>query len=208
MDILIKPTPYGNRKKVCQVTAIIIVFLASSTAASFYLFRPSMRARSVLSQVSALQVGKSGFLDAQHIASQIGATSSDFCSPAYCSWGIRIDNLALPEQWRGPGAAFMARFQVRNSLVTEQGFMFQIGDGENAQTAEFDEQDNWPNFPKQFIVGTQTTDNNPHYRSFVKLTPALPADVRQRYLSFDFNCLWKYGRCKNAQELLPTVEWK
>jgi hypothetical protein len=188
--------------------AIVSVATVVGAVVLYHLFQPYMRARNLLSQVSTLQVGSSSFEDAERVGKRLGSPGNDPCLPVDCYWTFSIDNFKVPTAWRGEGTRFVAGFRVQNSVVTEQRFMFQIGTGFNPQTAEFWERQTWPHYPKQFIVGTQTTENNPHYRSYVKLTPAASADVRKRYLSFNFSCLWKYGGCKDAQELLPTVDWK
>jgi len=188
--------------------SIVLVAIAAGTAVSYELFQPYLRARNLRSQIAALQVGKSGFEQAKHVGMALGSQGNDPCLPTDCYWTFEVDNFKLPAAWRGEGIRFVAGFRVQDSIVSEQHFVLQIGTGINAQTADFWERETWPHFPKQFIVGTQSSQTFPHFRSYVNLTPATPAHVRERYLSINFNCLWKYQGCKDAEELLPTIEWK
>ena len=193
-------------------TGVRLCALASLVAfcgwMGYGLFHPYVRARSLLSQVSALQVGRSSFEEAKQVGQRLGSQGNDPCSALDCYWTFVVDNFKVPELWRGEGVRFIAGFRVQDSVVSEQRFMFQIGTGFNAQTADFWERGSWPRFPKQFIVGTQTSPSFPHFRSYVNLTPATPADLRSRYLSFDLSCFWKYHGCRDAEELLPTVNWE
>jgi len=183
--------------------------LAMALGIAVYLpSRPYARARSLLSQVSALQVGGSSFDEAKRVGRRLGSEGNDPCSPLDCYWTFSVDNFKVPELWRGEGVRFIAGVRVQNSVVAEQRFMLQLGTGVNAQTAQFWEREAWPHLPNQFYVGGETTPVRPHFRSNVFLTPATPAGVRNRYLSFNLNCFWKYRGCRDAGELLPTIDWK
>ena len=195
------------KRRSLQLT-IAMAAIVISAVGLYELFLPYLRARSALSRISALQVGSSSFEEAKRVGKRLGSQGNDPCTPLDCYWTFTIDNFEFPTVWRGDGARFIAGFRVQNSVVSEQRFMFQIGTGFNAQTATFWERESWPHYPKQFIVGTETSSLYPHFRSYVNLTPATPADVRDRYLSFNLNCLWKYHGCKDAEELLPTIDWK
>jgi len=195
------------RKRVL-LFAIVSVTVIVGAIVLYDLFQPYVRARHLLSKIDALQVGESSFEEAKRVGMVLGSQGNDPCLPADCYWTFTVDNFSIPAMWRGEGTRFIAGFRVQNSVVSEQRFMLQIGTGFDAQTAEFWERETWPNFPKQFIVGTQTTPTRPHFRSYVNLTPATHADIRERYLSFNLNCFWKYRGCRDAKELLPTVDWK
>ncbi len=195
-------------RKDLLLCSIVLVGIAAGAAVSYVLFQPYLRARSLRSEIAALQVGRSSFEEAKRVGNRLGSQGNDPCSPVDCYWTFTTDNFEFPNLWRGEGARFIAGFRVQDSVVSEQRFMFQIGTGFKAQTAEFWERETWPHYPKQFMVGTETSSDYPHFRSYVNLTPATPADVRERYLSFNLNCLWKYQGCKDAEELLPTIDWK
>jgi len=186
-----------------------IALLALVITMGVYLLRPCNRARSLIVRVSAIEVGKSTFDEARRLAIQIRATPSDPCTPAGCTWSVRVDNSAIPVQWRGLGTIFSTQFQVSDSVVSERAFSFQIGTGPNISFAEVDERVHWRgNTTEPVFVSTQTAIGDPYYRAFVRLTPAAPPEIRKRYLSFNLSCLWKYGGCQNARDLLPTVVWK
>lgn len=195
-------------KKTFLRYAIVLAVMAVGVVVLYELFQPYLRARSLLSQISVLQVGSSSFDEAKRVGRRLGSQGNDPCTPLDCSWTFSVDDFKFLTVWRGEGVRFIAGFRVQNSVVSEQRFMFQIGTGVNAQTATFWERETWPHYPKQFIVGTETSSVYPHFRSYVNLTPATPPDVRGRYLSFNFNCFWKYHGCKDARELLPTIDWK
>lgn len=194
-------------RKYFLLHAIVGVAMIAGVIAIYELFQPYIRARSLLSEIAALQVGKSDFEEAKRTGARLGSQGNDPCLSADCYWAFEVDNFKLPAAWRGEGTRFVAVFRVQNSIVSEQHFVLQIGTGYDAQTADFWERETWPHLPKQFIVGTQSSEIDPHFRSYVDLTPATPVDVRERYLSFNLNCLWKYHGCSDAKELLPTVDW-
>ena len=194
-----------RRKLLSYVIASILMMIGFAVV--YVLFQPYLRARNLLSQISALRVGESSFNEAKRLGIKLGSQGNDPCLPSDCYWTFEVDNFKLPTLWRGQGIRFVAIVRAQDSVVSEQHFELQIGTGFNIQTADFWERENWPNFPKQFIVGTQSAPISPHYRSYVKLTPAIPSDVRERYLAFNLNCLWKYHGCADAKELLPTVDW-
>ena len=136
------------------------------------------------------------------------ATPSVPCSSSGCTWYVRVENSPIPRLWRGAGATFSAEFTVKDSVVSERGFGYQVGTGPNISFAEVDEQVHWKgNTTEPVFVNRVITAADPYYRVFVRLTPAVPDETRKRYLSFDFGCLSKYGGCQNARDLLPTVDW-
>lgn len=196
-----------SRKRVVAGVSVLTVILAGTVTCT-WLLCPTVRAHKVLSSISDLQVDRSTFDDSRKVAASIGAIPSNACSPADCLWYIRIDNVAIPRIWRRREVSFSAEFQVRNAVLSERNFSMQVGTGQNVPLAEVEEQEHWRITPEPVFVTTQTTDGNPHYRVSVKLTPAAPPDVRRRYLSFNLNCLWKYGGCEDARDLLPTVDWQ
>jgi hypothetical protein len=195
-------------KRIVLVGIIALVAMVICAVVFYDFLQPYLRARNLLSQISALQVGRSNYLDSQQVGKRLGSLGNDLCIPADCYWTFSVDNFKIPILWRGEGVRFIGGFRVQSSVVTEQRFMLQIGTGFDAQTATFWERENWPHYPKQFFVNVETTPDHPHFRSYVNLTPATPADLRDRYLSFNLNCLWKYHGCKDAEELLPTIDWE
>jgi hypothetical protein len=195
-------------KRNLMLFAIVLVAMLLGTVVMFNLCRPYLRARTLLSRISTFQIGKTTFEEAQRVGKELGSTGNEPCTPEDCYWTFSVDNFKIPALWRGEGERFIAGFRVQSSVVSEQHFMFQIGTGYNAQTADFWERESWPHFAKPFVVGTQSAPSSPHYRSYVKLTPATPPVVRERYLAFDLNCLWKFHGCTDARELLPTVDWQ
>lgn len=195
--------------KSVYVLIVVTVAVLLGAVASVFLFLPLIRAHKVLADVRTLEVGKATFDDANKVAIRIKAVPSAPCSPADCLWYVRIDNSTLPKQWRGPVTTFSAQFSAKDSVLSERAFSLQIGTGPNISFAEVDEQTHWRgNTTEPLFVTTQSAAETPHYRAFVKLTPAVSPDVRNRYLSFNLSCLWKYGGCGDAQKLLPAVDWK
>jgi hypothetical protein len=148
------------------------------------------------------------------IAKRWGVNTSDDCTPAHCSWHRWVENFELPEWWRGEGEIFSAGFDVSDGIVDERGTGFWIGTGPGVSSASVQEQLHWKDtmlyyfHGKTYLVEPQFTDDNPHYRVFVKLKSDAPQAIREKYFSFDLNCLWIYGGCTDAKQLLPTAEWQ
>ncbi len=189
------------------IAALLLLLLA----AAIYLTLPAIRAHRLLSQVKALQIGTSTYTEAQSLATSIAATPDNSCSSTDCTWSRRIDNLALPQSWIGEGATFSAGFRVQNGIVTERGIALQLGSGAvSSPFADAEERVHWNGAapPSPVTVQTQWSAHVPHYSVFIFMVPAVPAETRSKYLDFNLNCLWKYGGCQSASELLPTVEWK
>jgi hypothetical protein len=187
--------------------AIVLPLLA----AALYLFLPTWRAHRMLSQLTDLQVGKSTFADAQKLAASMDAAPSPGCNQTDCNWYRRIDNLSLPQFWIGEGATFSGGFRVQNGVVTERGAAYLLGSGTTpGPYADTEERTTWPGgpAPNPVSVQTQWTAHVPRYSILVLMVPSVPAETRSRYLDFNLGCLWKYQGCTDAQQLLPTVEWK
>lgn len=196
------------RKHVWLVIVVsMILFLTN--AGCILILRPYYCAHRALGQLRGLQVGQSGFVDAQRVASSIGAVPDGSCSAADCYWRVRVDNSALPEQWRGMGTTLDVGFQVTNSVVTEKGFTLQIGTGGDGPFVQVHEQPPMRGTPaKLAFVETQSSALLPHYRAFVSIAPNAPANIREQYFAVNLDCFWKYRGCQDAQDLLKVIEWK
>jgi hypothetical protein len=201
----------SNRRVIAASGCGLVVLLVALAAG--YLLRPYFLARALLRDVSSLQVGKSSFADAKRVAEKWDGTISDDCTPTQCSWHRWIDNFELPEWWRGEGEIFSAGFGVSDGIVDERGTAFWIGTGPGVSSASVQEKLRWKDsslyyfFGKTYLVEPQYSNDNPHYRVFVRLKSDAPLDIRKKYLSFDLNCLWKLHGCEDAKQLLPTAEW-
>jgi len=175
----------------------------------FFLHFPELKAKYFLSELNSLQVGKSTFQDAQGVALRIHATQGIACGPNACTWVARISNLNLPERWRRTELTLVVGFEIRDSILVEKGAGLQFGTGTSVSFVHVDEKEHWRSASTEPVsVETQYTSDDPHYRAFVRMTPAASESDRKRYLSLNLHCLSKYGGCKDAAELLPTVEWK
>jgi len=164
----------------------------------------------MLAAVSAFEVGKSTFSDAQKLAASLDAEPSSHCSAAECDWYRRTDNLSLPRFWIGEGASFSVGFRVRDGIVTERGIAYEIGSSPAvAAYADVEERLHWSGPPPNPVsIQTQWTAHVPRYSILVMMVPTVPPATRSKYEDFNLNCLWKYNGCSDAQQLLPTVEWK
>jgi hypothetical protein len=190
---------------------VLASVLLPLVALAVYLFLPTWRAHRLLSQVSSLEVGKSTFADAEKLAGSLHAQATAYCTATECNWYSRTDNSSLPRFWRGEGAAFTVGFRVQNGVVTERGVLYRVGSGFAASPyADIEERTSWPDGPPPNPVSVQTqwTAHTPHYSVLVLMVPTVPAETRSKYLGFDFGCMWHYGGCSDAQQLLPAAEWK
>lgn len=165
----------------------------------------------MLAQVSELEVGKSTFADAQKLADSMDATVSGTCSAADCNWLRRADNLSLPHFWAGDGETLSVGFRVQDGVVTERSIAYQVGSVfARSPYADTEERVRWTGGPPPNPVSVQTqwTPHIARYGALVLMVPAAPPETRSKYLDFNLSCLWKYGGCSDAGQLLPTVDWK
>ncbi len=114
-------------KKVMWSVACLPAMLLLLCAA--YLLYLPLRARYLFDRLEELQVGHSSFEDAQRLARKIGAKPYDLthCDRSYCYWSVNIDNVRLPQWWRGSGATFSVNFGVKGSAVDYKGAWYVIG---------------------------------------------------------------------------------
>ncbi len=196
-----------SRTALLYTAAALLLLLL---AAAIYLFLPTLRAHRLLSQVAALQVGKSTFAEAQSVAASMDAAPASSCSATECNWYRRIDNTSLPQSWIGQGTSLSLGFRVQNGIVTERALAYKIGsDVIPAPYVDIEERSHWyGKGPDPISIQTQWTAHIPRFSIFVLMVPAVPSETRTRYTSFNLSCLWKYNGCTDAKELLPTVDWK
>ena len=171
-----------------------------------YLAIPPMRARRDLEKWERIQIGKSTFSQAQTVAAQFeGRTGT--CSPVECGWIFGTSNFALPDWWRGKGQALAVQIHVKDGLVDRKELMYWIGEGSMVSAVNVTETGDWPGNLKEprwtKIEGTQGV----HYIVRVNISPSDSANVRKRYTSFNWNCMWQYQGCKDEHELMPTADW-
>jgi hypothetical protein len=205
-----EPTNQQTYRKKATTTALLVVFagvVIAGVVIGLYLFRPVTRARELVSESAALRIGGAGLKDVQAIAERFGVRAGPDCTPAHCSIGVWVENAQLPSWWRGPGTTFAAGFRVDNGMLVEKGFSLWTGVGPNAPSVEVTERAHWRELAEPVDVGKKYTADEPKYALIISLTPAAPPDVRKRYLSFNFWCLAKFHGCKDAGEMLPTVDW-
>lgn len=199
--------PQTSHKKALLSGIVILVALSAGVAAEVFLSRPVTRARTLLSETTSLQVGRSGLTDVQRLASHFGGAPDADCTAAHCAIAIKVDNSEFPEWWRGPGTTFVVGLSVENGILVAKAFSLWSGVGPNGSFVEVSEKEHWREIPEPVFVQTQATTDDPRWRAIVNLTPAAPPKVRERYLSFNLRCLSKFHGCKDAQDLLPTVTW-
>ena len=164
-----------------------------------------IRMQYLLEQTGTLKIGASTFDDAHKIALRVNAIPSEVCTSNDCGWYVHIDNSILPGLWRGPVTDFLVSFQVKDSIVINRIYRYRIGNGMNSSSIEINEHADSRGCLEPICISRQTKENNPYYRTSVFMTPAVSMEYRKRYLSFNMNCMWKFRGCKNALDLLPTI---
>lgn len=197
--------PRDLRRKL--LVALFIVFVLAGVGA-FYLLRPAIRSRDLLFEGSKLVVGQSTMKDVEQVGSRFGVTPNQGCTSAHCSLTVKVENASLPRWWRREGMTFAAGFVVENGVLVEKGFSLLSGVGPNRSFAETTERQHWREIPEPLFIQKQSSLEDPKWRVIVCLTPAAPPELRARYLSFNFGCFSKFGGCTDAQQQLPTVDWK
>jgi hypothetical protein len=186
----------------------LTVVLAAGTVVGVRLSRPARRAHDLLAESTTLQIGRSGLSDVEAVAGRFGITPGNDCTPEDCQLVVTIDNSPLPSWWRRSGATFGTSFVVEKGVLVEREYAMAIGVGPNRPFAEVREREHWRERPEPVDVQVSSDEADPKWRAIVHLTTAASPEVRNRYLSFNLKCLSKFGGCKDAHQLLPTVEWK
>jgi hypothetical protein len=196
-----------NRNKILAILLITLAaFAISGISMGVFFLRPVTRARQLVSRGAGLRVGSAGLQDIKGIAERFGVKPGPDCTAARCSLRVLIDNARLPGWWRGPETALAASFSIENGILVEEGFALWTV-GLNTPYAEVREKAHWRELPEPVDVDKKWISDNPKWRVIVNLTPAAPPDLKRRYLSFNFWCLAKWHGCRNAQEMLPAVDW-
>jgi hypothetical protein len=120
---------------------------------------------------------------------------------------IVVDNAGLPDWWRGAGTTFGASFLIEEGTLAQEGFLIRTGVGPNAPFVRVTEGRHLRELPEPVSVGRISTSDDPAWRLIIDLTPGAPLELKERYLSANFWCLAKFHGCKDAGEMMPTVDW-
>ena len=114
----------AHRAAVSVITSLSALFFVLAGA---WLLYPALHARYLVHELNTLQLNRSTFGDAKHLAEKIGAVPTGPCDRANCEWEKRIDNASLPRWWRGSGVGFVVSFNVKQSVVTRKNTGFGVG---------------------------------------------------------------------------------
>ena len=183
-----------------------------------FLLRPAIRSRYLFQKLEPLQVGHSTFEDAQRLAAKMGAKPYIPCDRSYCFWSVVINNAQLPQWWRGSGVTFVITFDVKDSVVVNKGAGYDIGvdpHGVTPSEVRVGVQESWtrlmsePATQKGWRISyfeKHGHRENISTRFDVHMTPRSSAEDWRRYTAFNYSCFWKYKGCRDARDLLPTVD--
>jgi hypothetical protein len=102
---------------------------------------------------------------------------------------------------------FGASFLIEGGALVQEGFLIQTGVGPNAPYVVVTQGKHLRELPEPVFVGRKSTSDDPAWALIIRLTPGAALEVKERYLSANFWCLAKFHGCKDAGEMLPTVDW-
>ena len=130
------------------------------------------------------------------MAKTIGAKPLPECYNSTCEWDVRMDNSELPEWWRGHGETLVVAFDTKDSVIVRKNLGYGVGvkaDLSSPSSIGVIEQQDWGRrgIPVPIAKGWRTTELFRYYEVTVWITPAVSAQDRRRYTSFNFNCFWR-----------------
>jgi hypothetical protein len=198
-------------RKALKLWASLVGFgavVAVIVSTGFGFSRPVTRARDLLAQSATLQIGQSGLSEVEAVTARFGVRSANDCTSDECQLVVMIDNSRLPKWWRGSGTTLGVSFLVQKGILVEREYALAVGVGPNRPFAEVREREHWRERTEPVDIQTSWDVADRKWRATVDLTTAATPELRNRYLSFNLRCLSKFGGCTDAQQLLPTVEWK
>jgi hypothetical protein len=85
--------------------------------------------------------------------------------------------------------------------------LIRTGVGPNAPFVRVTEGKHLRELPEPVSVGRISASDDLAWRLIIDLTPDAPLELKERYLSANFWCLAKFHGCKDAGEMLPSVDW-
>jgi len=183
--------------------ALVILVIASIL---FCTFAPRYQAKRFLKAFLALQVGQSGFSDAELVAKSfhgqiltIGDVAPE-CSPAHCSYVFYFQNTMLHRLRLAPRVAFSAVIETTNDkLVLRRAALASETNGKYAEAFTLEERENHSGQSFRRAVYSFVPQNG------FEMTPS--ASAKQRALAYSFNlaCLSKIGGCSRPTEMLPAL---
>jgi hypothetical protein len=198
---------YGKRTVWIGLLVALAAVVVAGVVLGLYLLRPVSRARELFFESARLRVGRAGLKDVERIATRFGTPLGRDCTTADCFLAIMVDNGRLPDWWRGPGTTFGASFLIEGGALVREAFLIRTGVGPNAPFVRVTEGKHLRELPEPVSVGRGSTSEDLAWRLIIDLTPEAPLEVKERYLSANFWCLAKFHGCKDAGEMLPTVDW-
>jgi hypothetical protein len=164
------------------------------------------RAEEFLRDISRLQVGKTGYRDAEAMLAPYRhhLSYSDRCTPEHCLILFVFKNTWLRWLHLAPAANFGGTFVFENDVLVARITLLGQGDcaGRVTESTSFAEPSN-PENP-DFSIRLERDQTGHPQNATVELTPNATALQRQQAYNVNLGCLSKIGGCM-ADELLPSV---
>jgi hypothetical protein len=206
-------TPRRNWRAAGKIgLPIVAVILVAS--GWYVVTKPCRDSQVVLEQIQQVQVGKTSMEGLKQIIAQRGfpGNAKILCFPDDCTYTFLAMNKTLHFLHLAPHSYLLTNIVVRNGVVTAIVLNSASGDYGNLASLNFVQSfsDSPEYYPfrcgqERCIKRLNATDGSP-WRIYVALLPSVPVAERNRLLSLNTSCLSRIGGCKNARDLLPTIE--
>ena len=194
----------------CAAVALAAILIVAAYA-FLSVWRSEDRAARLLRASKSLVPGTSGFGEVATVAKRFGAESVGGCSQAHCKFRFVVDNATLSWWGWSRSTSLAIWFVVVDGRLSKSTFYFRMDPGLACTEAAVEEKLHWPaNYTRPVTVFHRVSGDTAGeylWRCYVALWQDAPAATRARYLSFNVLCLSKFKGCRDAQELLPTVDW-
>lgn len=195
-----------NKKIYAGIVTLAVVCGAILTATTVNTRR---EAQTFLSELQAIQIGSTTFVEVQEIATRFRGHITDgtkTCLPNECDLKVRFDNAWLRRLHLAMPTTFGAVLLVRNGRLYYINAAMALYSAEQVISASTTLSEEEHGQSAYNIVTKRGVGNQP-WQAIVHLTPQATPSERRAAFSFNLNCLDKLGGCKDSSDLLPSV-WR
>ncbi len=168
-------------------------------------------ARRLLEEAQQFEIGKPADAKVREFRSRYsGFIYSENCEAGTCFTTFLFPNTWLHAVWRAPRTDFLVSFATANGIATSLTLTFGSGNDmwtRTMATTRILSHSDWKTGTEPPLdIGMRVADGRPH-RVIVTVLPKASPDERARSFGFDLHCLAQVRGCRNAQEMLPTIDW-
>lgn len=189
---------------------ISILILAGLIVSYFFVTAPQRRMRRFLKELANVEVGKSNIADWRR---QVKAANlpreSLLCDGGNCTISQKAQVRSISRLRLAPPSSMTASVSFQNGIASEIYVWLEIDNQKTAGAtqpgagATIHETLESRSCPLHYC--TYITDRSGHPWAVVEMDSAASAEERAKAFTLNIGCLTKFGGCKTARAMLPSV---